>query len=470
MPTQLEYNLAKSNHRKLNTKINLLNYQFLPIYELSGVVLSNSFSISCTSDIRRTGRLTLTPTDSSFDLISGNKIWLDKYIQVYIGIEDELSGKIEYTNMGIYLINNPSQVYSATDNTITLELVDLMAKMTGLRNGMLDGFFHEVKEGESIRNVIIATIGLCGFTRYIINIDSEDYQTIQYDISVDGDATVYDLLSKINDMNPNYQMYFDVDGIFHYEKIPSGYNEQVMVSDDLWKDVLIDYNKSVSYEDVKNDIIVQGKTHDISNYGGTATISGNTYVITCNNVTGLTDNLKIGFTSPSSIATPYINLNGYGSKQIKNENGTIPIIANSSTYYVVKYKKNGDYFMFMGEITPSYEIKDENPNSPFYIEGTVGSIRIVLKGGEYDNINTTDLARQRAEWELYTRCKLKDNIALSCVPIYWLDVNWLISITLPNKQGTEETNYYIIKEISIGEGITATQSIQCMKYYPYYPS
>ena len=56
------------------------------------------------------------------------------------------------------------------------------------------------------------------------------------------------------------------------------------------------------------------------------------------------------------------------------------------------------------------------------------------------------------------------------MPIYWLDVNWLVEITLPNKQGVEETNQYIIKNINTTLGVNGTQSITMMKYYPFYPT
>ena len=87
---------------------------------------------------------------------------------------------------------------------------------------------------------------------------------------------------------------------------------------------------------------------------------------------------------------------------------------------------------------------------------------------DYDNIYTSELAQERADWELYTRCKLQDNVTLTCVPIYWLDVNWLVNITLPNKQGTETTEQYLIKSINTTLGISGTQSITMMKYYPLY--
>ena len=115
--------------------------------------------------------------------------------------------------------------------------------------------------------------------------------------------------------------------------------------------------------------------------------------------------------------------------------------------------------------TPYGFSQDLNPNSPFYVNGSAGIIRIVLTGGEYDNIYTNALAQQRADYELYLRCKIQDRIQIQCVPIYWLDVNWLIEITLPNK----EKDTYIIKRVDTTLGVNGTQSISMMKYYPLYP-
>jgi hypothetical protein len=106
-----------------------------------------------------------------------------------------------------------------------------------------------------------------------------------------------------------------------------------------------------------------------------------------------------------------------------------------------------------------------NPNNPYYIHGTLGEIPITLQGGEYDNISSDNLAKQRAEWELYTRCKLQNNLTMTCIPIYWLDVNWIVSIKFPNET---QASLYIIKQISTDGTFDATQQITLMKFYPFY--
>ena len=562
MPTQAEYNLAKQNVRINYYKIILLNYQFQNVGELTGDSIETpSFTIDANSDIRRTCSITLTPRDSSFDIKQGNKIWLDKYVQIFVGQKNIRTKEIEYTNMGIYLINNPQRVYSATDNTLTIQGLDLMARTTGLRNGNLQGMPYIIPQGSNVRVAIIAVLELAGFTRYVVDECPID---VPNDIRVDVGGTVYQLLTALRDILPNYQMYFDTDGVFHYNLIPSGKNEQVMVDDDIWNVNLIDYQKSTDFESLKNSIEVFGKTHDIKNYGGQSSVSGDTYSITLSSIKNLYRNTKIGFNTSVDVGdTKNLSVtiaNGTVTYPIRNEDGTTPKFNEEDTYYVVKYVYGTDhweftnvqevenpnvaiinddtyivtdasiteytdgmtytfktpssgcdsvylpyfqinsldkieikntvklrndmvytlkyfeassyeeekYFQFMGEITPYAQIKEENPDSPFYVGGTVGEIRQVLSGGDYDNIYTSDLAMERAKWELYRLCRLQDNVTLDCIPIYWLDVNWLVEITLPNKYGEEEIEKYIIKSINIGSGVGATMSVTMMKYYPYY--
>ena len=87
--TQEEYAVAKQNGRIIHTKINILNFDMQVVDEVSGVVLDGStYNIDATSDIRRTCSISLIPKDSTFDIAYGGKLWMDKYVQVFLGIED----------------------------------------------------------------------------------------------------------------------------------------------------------------------------------------------------------------------------------------------------------------------------------------------------------------------------------------------------------------------------------------------
>ena len=415
--TQAEYRVTKQRGRIIHTKINILNFQFQLVGEISGVVLDGStYNTDATSDIRRTCSISLIPKDATFDIAYGSKIWMDKYVQVFIGIEDTLNdNEIVYSNIGLYLINNPEQVYDAVNNTITINGIDLMAKITGMRNGYLEGITYQIDMNSGIKQAMTSLIrDECGFPLYSIDQPTPTPLT-PYDMSFGLGSTAYNILTQLRDINANYQTYFDQEGIFWFNQIPSGDNEQIMVDDEIWSKVLISYKKSVDFESVKNYIEVFGKTQDKK----------------------------------------------YRSKAAEEPDG---VRRNYYTPYGVAY--------------------DNNPESPFYVgQNMENRIRIVLTGGEYDNIypiktngsvrslaDFNSLAQQRANYELYTRCRLQDQIDLVCVPVYWLDVNWLIRITLPNKQGIPVTDYYIIKKINTTLGVNGTQTITCMKYYPFYPT
>ena len=414
--TEEEYRVTTQQGRIIHTKINILNFNFQTVGEISGVVLDGStYNTDATSDIRRTCSISLIPKDSSFDIKYGGKLWMDKYVQIFIGIEDiKNNNEVVYSNIGLYLINNPEQVYDAINNTITINGIDLMAKITGMRNGYLDGVSYQIPMNSDIQGAMISLIkDECGFSLYSIDQPSPTPLT-PYEMSFGLGSTAYNILAQLRDINANYQTYFDQEGVFWFNQIPMGDNEQVMVDDKIWEKVLISYKKSVDFESVKNYIEVFGKTQEEK----------------------------------------------YRSTPSEDPTGT------SKDYY-----------------TPYGVAFDNNPDSPFYVgQNMENRIRITLTGGEYDNIypirtngtvrslaDFNSLAQQRANYELYTRCRLQDQIDLTCVPIYWLDVNWLIRITLPNKQSEPITEYYIVKRINTTLGVNGTQTITCMKYYPFYP-
>ena len=82
-------NITTQKVRNLHILIYLLNFQLRKIAELSGIILDNStFSIDANSDIRRTCSISLIPKDNSFNVEYGGKLWMDKYVQIFIGIED----------------------------------------------------------------------------------------------------------------------------------------------------------------------------------------------------------------------------------------------------------------------------------------------------------------------------------------------------------------------------------------------
>ena len=130
-------------------------------------------------------------------------------------------------------------------------------------------------------------------------------------------------------------------------------------------------------------------------------------------------------------------------------------------YYCVEFK--GTYWNWLGHLQAYGYAEDDNPQSPFYVNGTVGKIRLPLFDGDYANCISDDLAEQRAEYELWMHTNMNNTIQLTCVPVYWLDVNILVEYT---DNQTKTTNQYIIKSINYGLAPTDNMTVTMIKFYP----
>lgn len=467
---QNDYNILKQSYMTRYLKINILNFQYQIVDEISGNLIDCTFSSNANSDMRNSCDVTLVINDDSFNIQSGGKIWLDKYIQVYIGILNIFTDEIQWYNQGIYLIDNPTWNYDATTNQLRFTALDLMSKLTGIRNGYLEGLPTIIKQGANVREAIIATLTLGGFTKYVISecLDADGIvQNVPNDIQINQGGTIYDILKSLRDILPNYEIFFDNDGVFRYQLIPSGENEPILVTDDILKPLLISEEISTDFESVKNYIEVYGRSHDIKHYSSTTTFSGNILTLTIASLpSSLVEFIEIGFTTPnvaSITGNLQLSVNSFGAKNLVGGNGKNIVSLMPNTYYVASYQSNGTW-LFLGHLQAQAFAQDNNVDSPFYVNGPVGQIRAVKFGNEYDNIQSDELAQQRANLEIYWACRLKDSIILTCIPNPWLTVNTLISHVI--KDGTEPTTY-MIKSISTNYSETGTQTINAITYYPY---
>lgn len=665
-----DYNVLKQQYIKKYIRLELLDFQYNIVDELSGNMTKCSINVDSNSDLRRSCDLGFVVTTSTFDIKAGSKLWLDKFCRPYVGYENMRTGEIQWYNQGIYLVNNPQWAYDAATNEISMQALDLMSKLTGLRNGNLEGIPTKIAKDENVREAIIKTIELGGFTKYICEECKTKDGTIvpvPYDIEIDVGGTIYDILTGLRDIMPNYQIYFDINGVFHYEPIPLAYDDPVLIDDDLFSNVLISENINTDFESVKNYVEVLGHTWDVDYYSPSesTTVSGNMITPTFADLTALEDGTAVGITLPidansasglnigflgtnkivdidsknvqslskdtewifqfvsgqtlpsgytqleyiQSSGSQYINtgfkpnqdtkisitvdfplsgtawlyggrtsansnslgflcesgskyrfdyassvnelstkptgkftidsdknkcyingelvvtatyttfaspvnmyifnnnnngsLSGGSSAKLyncsiydngvlirnfipcKNESGTVGLYdsvnnqfyqnAGSGTFIAGPEippveDKGGPFWRFMGHQQAQATSYDDNPSSPFYVGNPIGSssvgrIRIVLYGGEYDNIYSDDLAKQRADFEIYQRSRLNDSISMETIPIPWMDANIVISHRFGQKQ---EPSKYIVKSFSVDYATGGTMTINAITWYPYY--
>lgn len=287
--TQEQIDVLKQNLRRKEIRLELLDSNFKIVDSIEGYAIGGSLDKNADNNIRRSGSLELAipnvPSATKFmdqldgyTIEAGGKIWLDKYIKVYIGIHDIQTDDIVWYNYGIVLINNPTRLFSGTDFTLSFDCIDIMAKLTGDRQGQLTGTTTKIEKGyyetnsngekvyvkTKLQDALISTITeLGGFSKYYIAQIPEEYEYLPYDITVAVGSTVYDILSKLMEIISTWQMYFDNDGVFTIEPIPDGKNAIVY---DVDSKQYIQDELSFDFSNVKNQVIIYGRLNTLTYY------------------------------------------------------------------------------------------------------------------------------------------------------------------------------------------------------------
>ena len=144
MPNQKQYDVTLQPIRDIDCKIAILDKYYNLLDEISGLTTDVDFNIDADSDIRRTANINMvlkndssTNPRTSFYWTAGNEYWFDKIIQIYTAILDIKTNEYVWVKEGTYCINSPSISYDATTNQLSFQGVDLMANLTGMRNGQL---------------------------------------------------------------------------------------------------------------------------------------------------------------------------------------------------------------------------------------------------------------------------------------------------------------------------------------------
>ncbi|ABR33545.1 hypothetical protein [Clostridium beijerinckii] len=262
--------VGKSALRRTWIRVDLLNDNYIKLDSLECDIISGSITIqnALDSDLaRRKGNLVLASRkDLNEDFY---KITLKNCVQIYIGIENiALKQQYEF-NMGIYLLNSPNTKISVSERTITLDLCDLIENYSRFSNGLVGklSFGADANLAETILNIATNSnlMGLSSDKTLIESCDSliDSAQTFEQD------TDLVDVLKKLISLHPIYDCYFNNGGYFVFELIKQRATDSAIdyIDNDFPSLISIDYKKN--WENVRNDIIVNGAM--ISNDDGTTT-------------------------------------------------------------------------------------------------------------------------------------------------------------------------------------------------------
>jgi len=256
--TDEQVKLIKSKNRTTYVKVELLNSDGRKVDSLEGLVTKGTVAINNSGSIRR--RCTIEMILKS-DLLpqSGGKIFFDKKIRLIVGLLNHLTNEVVwYPSLGLFLINNPSVDYSPTDKKISFEGLDLFSLYDGTMGGQL-GYKTTVDINIPISQAIQTTMqSLANITK--LNIESTSY-TVPYKIEKNPEDTIWSLIQELNNLYMYYESYFDVDGRFIYRKIQE-FNTSPTIWDYTGDDSVTAYKNTYNSSNVKNHIIIWGKTND----------------------------------------------------------------------------------------------------------------------------------------------------------------------------------------------------------------
>lgn len=350
-----------------NKKIRLEIYDFNNhlLDTLETYVVSGTINIDADNDLRRSGSLEIViPLRFNSPIFEQNikdfnltvigtedksDIWYDRYLKIYIGLQDfqvpiieEESQKYQWYNMGCFLFDSPTEEYSSTTNSISFALLDRMAEFGDQRQGVIPSITTEIPANtynpdtkewtrRSFREALVETLtNICGVQKYIIAPIPSEYEFLPYTIKISMGQTKLQLLTQFRDITPNWEFFFNEDGVFVYQPIPSGVNSPTFL---FPENQIISNNSEVDYSSIKNQIIIYGKTHETTFFAKSARINGVELQLDFDSLGGtngfdtsrFTQYSKIGFTwTNNNTTTIFDNVslwtNNFTTKLFSSEN------------------------------------------------------------------------------------------------------------------------------------------------------
>lgn len=435
--------------RRKHIRLELLNDELKTIDLLEGIAINGSLSKNANDILRRSGNITIAiPIDKSqitfldsidYESINYNgKIWIDKMIKIFVGIENNYND-IDWYNFGICIIDSPSRIINGNQYEISFNLIDYFAKFTGNRNGqlttlstnILQGYYEEKSDGEkeyirtktkdALKSVIVE---IADIKKYSIRNIPNKYEYLPRDISVDGGGTIYDIFSQFLDILNTWQMYFDNDGIFIVEPIPSGVNDFAFpleynhfISDELSSD----------FSNIKNQIIIYGRLNTLTFYTENVTYNSTELILkydTIDTSACITNATLFGFKTKeiynnielqrikiyngNNILIQNQKLINFEDEKIENDKSGLPTeFLQPNEIYALRINKadkltNEGYvdfsssliFEFFSKQQASYCLVNDNRDSPFYINKNIDEKYSYYCGLSYgigkDYLLTTD--------------------------------------------------------------------------------
>ena len=462
---QLDLDLLTQTNKIVYAKIELLNKNFKILDTIEGNLISDNLSIDSESAIRRTYDVTFHISDSSWGVGADKRIWLDRYLRIYVGYYHVLSKQIKWYCQGTFVISQGSYSYDETTHSVSLSCLDLMANLTGDVAGAI-GSKLLIQHGNDIRDVLISSLKEAGVTKYYVC--DMNNRTIPYDIEKEPTDNWYDVINEIVTLYVGYEFAFDVNGTCIIQPTPLLASEPVVLNNDILYPLLIKINDvTIDFSSIHNVVEVYGSSIDTEWYSDNVEISENTVIAKIDGMTSLENfdlvAIKMPLNNPSDMKLQIKSsdesftssaLDVYDEED-KIENNKLLL----NEIYVFKYTKENNRWVLQGQYQVYGKYVEESLDNPFSIKKiNERKVTMVL-----DEIPTSTLCYQRAQYECFKSTFLKDTVSCSMIRIPFLDVNQKVELKLPDRS----LDQYIVTKISVSDA--GTMSIDMVRFSEEYP-
>lgn len=480
--TQEDLNVLRQGKQTVYIRIELCGSSFKILDTLEGIVLSDNISVDSSVKIRREYHCELALTDSSFHIGRDKKIWLDKRLRVYYGVQSLRTGETLWYRIGTFAYVDMSFSIHQTERRLSLSCADLMAQYDGTLNGQIGGQSStssdspftaaglRIPAGEDIRKTIIATLKEAGIDSYIV----EDIQReIPYDLEFDTGTTYGEVWEKLCSLYDTWEYFFDTDGTFIWRSIPTCLEEPVTLNDDILQELVISESSSTSFSEIYNVTEVWGRVLELTNddrYAEGCTYFDNCYQLALEDISSWEDidNLtKIGIKICSeNLEAPVISVGNSVAIPMVDGDG-IPLkqgALKAETTYVFRFRRtisaSGDSdnrLFLLGQFQCYGRYVEDSPNCPFSVPNLGYEI---INFVEYSGLSDDAACYNQAEYDTYKTTAMMDTISLEMQVIPWLDVNtkWEYA----SLHGGQKAQY-IVKSFSWSIG-TGTMNVTLYRF------
>ena len=482
-------------------KIELLNNNFQLLDIIEGNCLSCSLDIDSSADIRRTVTLTMLIRDPK-DLVSPtSKIWVNRYLRIYLGIQYIRTKEILWYPLILCVPSEDTYTYDINTRILQVKCVDFMSAL--INTPLYGTTTHIIPAGSNIRSALIAALKLANVKKYniceISNITDSSANTVPYDISMDSSSSVYDLVKKLLTLYAGYEIFADLDTIV-VQRVPTTIEDGIVLSDDILKSKGLIISESISNSlNIKNVTEIFGKQIKTDYYSESVTLNGSQYNATVDGLSGLVDGMQIALKLPSANpVNAMIKINSLTAYPI-TDSADVALQSNSINGYNV-FRFHNNCFEYLGQYQihgicmlvskePTNEAKAYyqqyfncdnifyrvSPNNDFTIEKLATSsenywidgARIDTKSGnDYDVIYSQELAIERAKYENWKSSRLNRTLSLTTQTIPFLDVNQ--KFTYKSKIDNV-LRQWIITKISFDNVVSGTMNLEATEFFETYP-